>query len=324
MYELDVRSIRHNLLATLARRPEAYHRKVLAGANGQRRRRRPAFTTASSSSSQGSNSGSAIRRPPAQEPAGSFLRQRRHAGRRSPRARRTERGDFLNGAYEARIRRNPDRIQVQLVREGNAWASPLKITKGVTLEAGSSTLEIAYLLEGLPAEQPLHFAVEFNFAGLPVGRRRSLLLRRRRPPAGPTGHAAQPGRHRASWAWSTNGWASTSDLKASRPRSLWTYPDRDRQPIGRRLRAGASIGRRAAALDRAGRRRGPLERDDADGDRHQPGRKPPRATPGGAKQLVIRFRGRAAPLICLGGGRLVRLHPDCHENHEKTQKRIRT
>ncbi|HWC90286.1 MAG TPA: alpha-amylase/4-alpha-glucanotransferase domain-containing protein, partial [Pirellulales bacterium] len=34
MYELDVRSICHNLLATLARRPEAYHRKVLAGNSG--------------------------------------------------------------------------------------------------------------------------------------------------------------------------------------------------------------------------------------------------------------------------------------------------
>ena len=35
LYELDVRSIGHNLLATLTRRPEAYHRKVLAGADGR-------------------------------------------------------------------------------------------------------------------------------------------------------------------------------------------------------------------------------------------------------------------------------------------------
>ena len=37
LYELDVRRIRHNLLATLARRPEAYHRKVLAGERPARR-----------------------------------------------------------------------------------------------------------------------------------------------------------------------------------------------------------------------------------------------------------------------------------------------
>ncbi len=80
-----------------------------------------------------------------------------------------ERGDFLTGAYEARLRRNPDRVQAQLSRQGNAWGVPLKITKGITLQAGSSTLEIAYLIEGLPKDRPLHFSVEFNFAGLPAG-----------------------------------------------------------------------------------------------------------------------------------------------------------
>ena len=79
------------------------------------------------------------------------------------------RSDFADAVYEARIRRNPDRIQVQLIREGNACGVPVRITKGLTLDAGSSTLEIAYLLENLPPDRPLHFAVEFNFAGLPAG-----------------------------------------------------------------------------------------------------------------------------------------------------------
>ena len=34
IYELDVRSICHNLSATLSRRPESYHRRVLAGPDG--------------------------------------------------------------------------------------------------------------------------------------------------------------------------------------------------------------------------------------------------------------------------------------------------
>jgi 4-alpha-glucanotransferase len=46
---------------------------------------------------------------------------------------------------------------------------PVRITKGVTLNAGSPVLEIAYLLEGLPRDRALHFGVEFNFAGLPAG-----------------------------------------------------------------------------------------------------------------------------------------------------------
>ena len=37
------------------------------------------------------------------------------------------------------------------------------------MQAGSSTLEIAYLIEGLPRDRTLHFSVEFNFAGLPSG-----------------------------------------------------------------------------------------------------------------------------------------------------------
>jgi alpha-amylase len=65
------------------------------------------------------------------------------------------------------VRRNPDRIQVQLVREGLAMGVPLRITKGVTLEAGAAALEIAYLLEGIPPGAALNFAVEFNFAGMP-------------------------------------------------------------------------------------------------------------------------------------------------------------
>ena len=36
MYELDVRDIGHNLLATLQRRPESYHRKVLTGPSADR------------------------------------------------------------------------------------------------------------------------------------------------------------------------------------------------------------------------------------------------------------------------------------------------
>ena len=79
-----------------------------------------------------------------------------------------QRGDFVGGAYEARIRRNPDRIQVQLLRDGNACGVPVRITKGLTLDAGSSTLQVAYLLENLPQDRPLHFAVEFNFAGMPA------------------------------------------------------------------------------------------------------------------------------------------------------------
>ncbi len=166
IYELDVRSICHNLLATLTRRPEAYHRKVLAGPSDERRRGqhpRPRGLQA-----RRARPAAAVRPRTAQSLLDHFYRlRRRHRPGRPRRAR--EAGDFVGGVYEARLRRSTDRMQVQLTREGHVDGHPVRITKGVTLEAGSSTLEIAYLLEGLPTDRPLHFAVEFNFAGLPSG-----------------------------------------------------------------------------------------------------------------------------------------------------------
>lgn len=165
MYELDVRSICHNLLATLARQPEAYHRKVLAGPNGN-------------ADGLGSIHDRIVFKQPGLHerlqyddlPRKSLI-DHFHDNDVTPAAiasgEAIERGDFASGAYEARLRRNPNRIQVQLSRQGNAWGHPLKLTKGLTLESGSSMIEIAYLIEGLEPNQAFHFSVEFNFAGIP-------------------------------------------------------------------------------------------------------------------------------------------------------------
>ncbi|MDY0167800.1 MAG: DUF1926 domain-containing protein [Thermoguttaceae bacterium] len=167
LYELDVRTIEHNLLATLARRPEAYHEKVLRGEN------------------QGGGDCASIHDRVVFKQAGLNERvQYDDHPRKSlidlfydagatlddvAACRARQAGDFAQSRYEARVRRNPGRIQVQLSREGRVDELPVKITKGVTLDAGSSVLEIAYLLENLPKNRPLHFAVEMNFAGLPAG-----------------------------------------------------------------------------------------------------------------------------------------------------------
>lgn len=167
MVELDVKSICLNLLATLTRRPEAYHGKLLYGlADGQRH--------------------AAViqdRIVCKQEGLSELLRYDAYP-RKSlidhfytvgvtreavERGEANELGDFVLAPYEARLRRNPDRIQVQMTRTGRAAGHSLRVTKGITLDAGGSTLEIAYLLEGLPIGQELLFAVEFNAAGMPSG-----------------------------------------------------------------------------------------------------------------------------------------------------------
>ncbi|MEM7453030.1 MAG: alpha-amylase/4-alpha-glucanotransferase domain-containing protein [Planctomycetota bacterium] len=167
IYELDVHDLQHNLGATMMRRPEVYHQKVLAGQN------------------QGDDGTSSIhdRVVFKQEGLDKCLQYDRRLRtslidhfwdsqvevRSIADNEAEELGDFADGQYSARIRRNPDRIQVVLQRDGNAAGLPLKMTKGITLAQASNELEIAYMIEGLPADRELHFGVEFNFAGLPDG-----------------------------------------------------------------------------------------------------------------------------------------------------------
>jgi alpha-amylase len=167
LVELDVRRIQHNLLATLSRRPEAYHRKVLAGANngnGQCSSIHDRVVFKQADLDQRVQYDSHARKSLLDLFYDNEATLAAVAAGQAP-----VRSDFTNASYDARIRRNPDRIQVQLTHEGNACGHPVRITKGLTLDAGSATLEIAYLLENLPLDRQLHFAVEFNFAGLPSG-----------------------------------------------------------------------------------------------------------------------------------------------------------
>ncbi|TWU56741.1 Alpha-amylase 1 [Rubripirellula tenax] len=167
MYELDVRDISHNLLATLRRRPESYHRKVLAGPNA------------------GGEGCESIHGRVVFKQEGLEERLQYDAFARKSlmdhfydneatlesvsRGESEERGDFVDLPFETKLRRGADRVQVQMRRDGNAWGIPVTITKAVTMVAGSDRLSIAYLLENLPQDRPLHFAIEMNFAGMPSG-----------------------------------------------------------------------------------------------------------------------------------------------------------
>lgn len=167
IYELDLRGICHNLGATIQRRPELYHAKVLQGEN-----------------EKGDEAASihdriVFKQADLDERLQYDSRQRNmlidHFWDDDidvvsiQESRAMERGDFADGEYVATIRKNPGRIQILMVREGNAWGIPITIKKGVTLNQSANELEIAYLLSGLPKDRVLHFGVEYNFAGLPDG-----------------------------------------------------------------------------------------------------------------------------------------------------------
>ncbi|GAB6164388.1 DUF1926 domain-containing protein [Thermostilla marina] len=167
MYELDLRQFEHNLLATMTRRPEAYHAKVLAGAHQQHEgcasiHDRVVFKQ------EGLDRRICYDRYQRKSLIDLFYSLETSLDAVAA-GEATIHGDFVDQPYEAKIQRNPDRIRVLLSREGRVDGRPVRVIKAVTLEAGKSLLEIAYRLENLPQDFPLHFAVEFNFAGMPAG-----------------------------------------------------------------------------------------------------------------------------------------------------------
>jgi alpha-amylase len=165
LYELDLRGPRHNLLATLDRRPEAYHAQVLAGPGAAR-----SIVDASQV---------AKFKQEGLERMVRYDRNRRKSlvdhfwdldvtAAAIVEGTAAERGDFAAGVYALELHRTADRIELRLRRGGNAWGIPFTLTKTVCVRPGSPTIDIAYGLSDLPADFRQHLAVEFNFAGMPA------------------------------------------------------------------------------------------------------------------------------------------------------------
>jgi alpha-amylase len=220
LYELDVRAICHNLGASLARRPEAYHAKVLAG---------PA-------QAQGDVASIHDRVVFKQAGLEQRLQYDRHERKslldhffqdhESPRAvargEAAELGDFIERQYEAKVRRSCERVQVQLARTARVDGHEIRLTKGITLATGSNALEIVYLLENLPSDRALHFGIEFNFAGLPAGADDRYFLSGEQR-IGQLGERLDL--HQAVDLALVDEWLGIRvALETNRPMSLWTFP----------------------------------------------------------------------------------------------------
>ncbi|MDR3636770.1 MAG: DUF1926 domain-containing protein [Isosphaeraceae bacterium] len=167
VYELDVRDAQANVLATIDRRPEAYHGTIAAAAAN----------------------------PHDAQVVANGIRDRvvlKHEGldRRLvydlyPRkalvehffgpdvtladlvaCRAEEHGDFVTGTYLSKVQRSAERVALVMERPGWAGGQPIQLRKTVELAAGSRTLDVHYVLEDLLPNVPLDFAVEFNLAGM--------------------------------------------------------------------------------------------------------------------------------------------------------------
>lgn len=221
IYELDVRSICHNLLATLMRRPESYHAKVLAGpssSNGavESIHDRVVFKQ------EGLNERIQYDTHPRKSLLDHFFENEADLAS-VVRGEARQCGDFLNGVFESRLRRNPERIQALLTRNGNVNGHPLRLTKKITMEAGGSELDIQYELEGLPPGETLHLAVELNFAGLPAGADDRFFHTAENKKLGHLG--SQLDLTNTDSLAMTDQWLGISvQLDISQPSGIWTYP----------------------------------------------------------------------------------------------------
>lgn len=171
MYELDVRANGVNLLATLDRRPEAYHQTILNhAARGE---------AGADAELAGIQEGVKFKQPDLDQKIAYDSWRRKslvdHFFRPELTAEEFRRGegligDFHSGVYEASVRRGPSRVAVEMRRRGNAADLQGTVQKVVLASVERpNELLIQYQLSGFPKGMPLHFGVEMNFAAMPGG-----------------------------------------------------------------------------------------------------------------------------------------------------------
>jgi len=177
LYELDIRKIRQNLLATLNRRPEPYHETVREA--GPRLREQQQEHGHHGDEVASIHDRVSFKQPDLDQkliydswPRKSLVDHFFHPGLELETFQKGEGeiGDFLTGVYQTRIRRSDDRVAAVMSRDGQAGEHPVRLTKTVVLDSASGgTLEVTYELENMSPGASMHFGVEFNFSTVAAG-----------------------------------------------------------------------------------------------------------------------------------------------------------
>jgi len=219
--ELDVRRALVNVLATLDRRPEPYHVAIAEAGTG---------------AAVGADPGEG---PVVWKQAGldRLIRYDRHPRKalvdhfwpadltldRLLDGPDVELGDFVRGAYLARVRREPGRVVLAMERTGRAGPHRVRVEKTVTLEAGLPALLVHYRLEGLPEGRPIHFGVECNVASMAGNADGRSYLDASGLRIGPLD--ARLDRRGQTGLTLTDSWLDLSvALRWSEPAALWCHP----------------------------------------------------------------------------------------------------
>jgi hypothetical protein len=155
LYELDLRPIRLNVLATLARRPEAYHDAI---------RQHQGQTWKQGGLDHMLQYDEYLRKSLIDHFYEPSVTLEQLANRQE-----RELGDFVTGPYQHRLDCGNGEVRLILWRDGRVAGQNVRVTKEISLTGASDTLHVWYILDNCPRESPLYFAVEFNFAGLAAG-----------------------------------------------------------------------------------------------------------------------------------------------------------
>lgn len=174
LYEWDIRSSRVNLLATLNRRPEPYHQKVLDHAEHLRQNGGEDQDEVASIhdivrfKQPDLDRKLAYDKWPRKSLVDHFLRP--DIGVEAFRAGEGLLSAFATSPYEANVQRNGDEANLEMSCRGQVSAYEVTIRKIVNMSRlRPGELLVQYQLHDLPQEIPLHFAAEFNFATMPGG-----------------------------------------------------------------------------------------------------------------------------------------------------------
>lgn len=177
MYELDLRTCKANLLATLNRRPEAYHQKIFDHAE----KMREAEARGEQLHDEVASIHDMVRfkQPNLDQkiaydkwPRKSLVDHFLQPGLACDQFHNSEGvlGSFSTSTYEASIRRGDSEIAVEMRGRNQLFGETVEVRKFVVLSVERpNELLIQYQLSGLPVGGTFHFGSEFNFATMPGG-----------------------------------------------------------------------------------------------------------------------------------------------------------
>ena len=166
VYELDFRQAEVNLLATLDRRPEAYHGTVVAAATqDDAQNDLPSIMDRVVLKQDDLDQRLVYDRHPRKALVDHFFAPETTLDDLVA-CRDVDLGDFAAGTYLSRVQRSGSQVAVVMERPGVVAGHPIQVRKSITAEAASGTLDVHYVLEDLPVGVPLAFAVEINIAAM--------------------------------------------------------------------------------------------------------------------------------------------------------------